>query len=181
MISGELRAELEKLQPYLKVKPLYYDYETNEFVWLDTSLIPYKEEYKRSSSYRDVARAIKEMEIRGAPAIGVAAAYGLALATLELVAKDSQGFLESLAEAKRRLESTSPTAVNLFWALDRVWKAVTQASEKGGGFSGGLVDVEASYTEYGVYALSRGVVGPLYRIARELFGLLDGVGDVVLG
>jgi len=50
-----------------------------------------------------------------------------------------------------------------------------------GGFRGGLVDVEASYTEYGVYALSRGVVGPLYRIARELFGLLDGVGDVVLG
>jgi len=48
------------------------------------------------------------------------------------------------------------------------------------GFSGGLVDVEASYTEYGVYALSRGV-GSLYRVARELFGLLDGVEDVVLG
>lgn len=132
MIRGELRAELERLQPYLKVKPLYYDYETNEFVWLDTSLIPYKEEYRRSSSYRDVARAIKNMEIRGAPAIGVAAAYGLALAALELASKGSRDFLESLAEARRHLESTRPTAINLFWALDRVWKAAIQAYEKGG-------------------------------------------------
>ena len=50
-----------------------------------------------------------------------------------------------------------------------------------GGFSGGLVDVEASYTKYNMYILSRGVVESLYRVARELFGLLDGVEDVVLG
>jgi methylthioribose-1-phosphate isomerase len=69
--------------------------------------------------------AIKTLAVRGAPAIGVSAAYGLVLALQKLNADESiEKALESLAEARDYLASSRPTAVNLFWALDRVCRAV---------------------------------------------------------
>ena len=68
--------------------------------------------------------AIKTLAVRGAPAIGVSAAYGLVLALQKPDANDSvEKALESLAGARDYLASSRPTAVNLFWALDRVWRA----------------------------------------------------------
>jgi len=70
--------------------------------------------------------AIKTLAVRGAPAIGVSAAYGLVLALQKLNVDESiEKALESLAEARDYLASSRPTAVNLFWALDRVWQAAS--------------------------------------------------------
>lgn len=126
----EAARRLEALERYLRVKPLYMDWDTGEFVWLDTRLIPFREKYRRSRSYERIAKAIKDMEIRGAPAIGVSAGYALALATLE--AAGSSDFLGAVARAREVLASTRPTAVNLFHALDRVWAAVKRAYESRG-------------------------------------------------
>jgi len=70
--------------------------------------------------YRGVAQAIREMVIRGAPAIGAAAAFGLALAARQSRATDSQALLADLEQAAAELRATRPTAVNLSWALDRM-------------------------------------------------------------
>jgi methylthioribose-1-phosphate isomerase len=70
--------------------------------------------------YHDVARAIKEMYIRGAPAIGAAAAFGLALAARQSQATTRQGLLGDLETASGVIRATRPTAVNLFWATDRM-------------------------------------------------------------
>ncbi len=123
--------ELEKYEEYLKIKPLYWDVESREFVWLDTRLIPFEEVYRRTKDYRRVAKAIKDMEIRGAPAIGVSAAFAMALAAFESPARTVEGLLEDLSEAKRILASTRPTAYNLFWALDRVWSRITREAQHG--------------------------------------------------
>jgi methylthioribose-1-phosphate isomerase len=72
--------------------------------------------------------AIKALAVRGAPAIGVSAAYGLVLALQKLSADDGiEKSLEALKRAREYLASSRPTAVNLFWALDRVWRAASSA------------------------------------------------------
>jgi methylthioribose-1-phosphate isomerase len=73
--------------------------------------------------YRDVARSIQEMYIRGAPAIGAAAAFGLALAGRQSGATTPEELLADLEEAAEVIRATRPTAMNLFWALERMFKA----------------------------------------------------------
>ena len=116
----DVLARLDRLSPYLTIKPLYFDLDTNEFVWLDTRQIPWSEVYVRTRDYRRVAQAIKDMEIRGAPAIGVSAAFGLALAAIHSKASRPEDLMSELQAARDVLASTRPTAFNLFWALDRV-------------------------------------------------------------
>jgi methylthioribose-1-phosphate isomerase len=70
--------------------------------------------------YQDVARAIKEMYIRGAPAIGAAAAFGLALAARQSQATTCEGLLADLETAANVIRGTRPTAVNLFWAAEQI-------------------------------------------------------------
>src|SRR6201987_3731389 len=72
------------------------------------------------TDYREVAKAIREMVIRGAPAIGVAAAMGAALGVLHSRAKSVQELRSEFAEICDVLAETRPTAVDLFWALDRM-------------------------------------------------------------
>lgn len=128
----DLVAELRSLEPFLKIKPLYFDLDTMEFVWLDTRLIPFEEVYRRTRDYRRVAEAIKNMEIRGAPAIGVSAAFGLALAAIESKASTVESLIRELEDARRVLASTRPTAFNLFWALDRVMRRAYELAARGG-------------------------------------------------
>ena len=86
---------------------------------LDQSKLPLETVYRNALSYKDVAEAIEHMEVRGAPALGAAAAYGFALGALEY-----QGNIEGLPShmevVQARLAETRPTAVNLFWALRRM-------------------------------------------------------------
>jgi methylthioribose-1-phosphate isomerase len=77
----------------------------------------------------EVAVAIEDMAIRGAPAIGAAAAFGLALAAHKSRAADYQGLLADLETAARLLSATRPTAVNLFWAIDRMLRCARNVAE----------------------------------------------------
>jgi methylthioribose-1-phosphate isomerase len=87
---------------------------------IDQRLLPHTEKYIDFHDQHEVAEAIRVMVIRGAPAIGAAAAYGLALAAFNSKAEDMTTFRQDLAEAGEVLKQARPTAVNLFWAVDRV-------------------------------------------------------------
>lgn len=76
--------------------------------------------------YEDMAWAIETMIVRGAPAIGVAAAYGVYLGARDIEASDRAQFLTELEKVAQRLRATRPTAVNLFWAIDRMMKTAHQ-------------------------------------------------------
>ncbi|MDN5277384.1 MAG: methylthioribose-phosphate isomerase [Clostridiales bacterium] len=73
-------------------------------------------------TYQDVAKAIKDMIVRGAPAIGVSAAYGMVLGAAEYKGDDVEGFLKHIEAVAQMLKNTRPTAVNLFWAIERMLK-----------------------------------------------------------
>jgi methylthioribose-1-phosphate isomerase len=75
-------------------------------------------------NYVDVADAIKRLVVRGAPAIGVTAAFGLALAALNCKTSNLKFFLRDLSIAYSLIRSTRPTAVNLQWALDRIMEKI---------------------------------------------------------
>ncbi len=89
-------------------------WEDNELVLIDQTKLPDELVYYHCKTYKDVIHAIKTMKVRGAPAIGVAAAFGMALA--ELAGED-------LEKAGAEIKAARPTAVNLFWAVDRVLKS----------------------------------------------------------
>jgi methylthioribose-1-phosphate isomerase len=89
-------------------------------VLLDQRRLPGDEVYLECQAWPEVADAIRSLAIRGAPAIGVAAAFGVALAALASRAADGQGLIRDLETAIDGLAATRPTAVNLFWALERM-------------------------------------------------------------
>jgi methylthioribose-1-phosphate isomerase len=89
-------------------------------VMLDQRRLPSEEIHHTYTNYREVARAIREMVIRGAPAIGVAAAMGAALGVLHSSAKSIEELRTELTEICEVLAKTRPTAVDLFWALERM-------------------------------------------------------------
>jgi len=95
---------------------------------IDQTRLPLEEVFLELSDYREVAAAIKEMRIRGAPAIGIAAAYGMALGAQGVDAKSKGELLAKLRPISEALSATRPTAVNLFWALERM-NRVTEAGE----------------------------------------------------
>jgi methylthioribose-1-phosphate isomerase len=100
------------------VKTLYCKNDT--LYILDQLLLPDKVKYIACHNYLQVAKTIKEMNIRGAPAIGVAVAYGIALAAKEKKFKSIGAAQYYISQASQALGATRPTAVNLFWALSRM-------------------------------------------------------------
>ncbi len=90
-------------------------------------LLPWKLEYIVTDNYERVADAIKRMEVRGAPAIGVAAAFAMALAALKIDTEDVGLALKKMEEAKLKLANTRPTAINLFWALERIHRKAVKS------------------------------------------------------
>jgi methylthioribose-1-phosphate isomerase len=100
---------------------------------IDQRKLPRQFEIVECRDYRAVAEAIRNMTIRGAPAIGAAAAFGLALAALESRATTREDLLRDLDTAEKILRATRPTAVNLMWALDRVMHQVRAAKLDGNG------------------------------------------------
>ncbi len=92
--------------------------------FLEQTRLPREEVWVETSDCARIADAIERLAIRGAPLIGIAAAYGLALAALSTQATDYESFRSDLLKSAVRLRSTRPTAVNLGWALDRVMRAV---------------------------------------------------------
>jgi methylthioribose-1-phosphate isomerase len=93
---------------------------------IDQNRLPNEYAVVEISRYEDMARAIKTMIVRGAPAIGVAAAYGVYLGARAIQTSDRDQFLAQLEKVAQELRETRPTAVNLFWAIARMLKTARQ-------------------------------------------------------
>jgi methylthioribose-1-phosphate isomerase len=98
-------------------------WENNRVKMIDQRRLPHALIVNEYDNYAQVAQAIHTMVIRGAPAIGVAAAFGIALAGLQSRATDRTALLSDLDAASKVLAASRPTAVNLFWALERMGRA----------------------------------------------------------
>jgi methylthioribose-1-phosphate isomerase len=88
--------------------------------FIDQTKLPLEESYVLATTYEEVADVIVTMVVRGAPAIGVSAAYGIALGTIQSKAVSAERFAPEFEKICARLAGTRPTAVNLFWAIDRM-------------------------------------------------------------
>jgi methylthioribose-1-phosphate isomerase len=100
-------------------------------VMIDQRKLPTAEVYVTCKTAKDVAKAIKTMVIRGAPAIGVAAAMGIALGTRRSTATGTKQFVTEFQRTCDLMAATRPTAVNLFWAIDRMKKTFAEAAQRG--------------------------------------------------
>ncbi|MBI3584956.1 MAG: S-methyl-5-thioribose-1-phosphate isomerase [Nitrospinae bacterium] len=100
------------------------EYKDGKVRLIDQTRLPLEEVYVECDNYQDVARAIKIMQVRGAPAIGVTAAMGVALGAKGIITKDFAEFYKEFVKICDYLAGTRPTAVNLFWAIERM-KSVT--------------------------------------------------------
>lgn len=123
-VPGDLNALSERLQLLLEkvdFTPVYWD--NGKVVWLDVTLLPWEEVYRETRDVNRLAEAIRKLEIRGAPAIGVAAGLGVAMALY-----NASGSVEELKEEGLRaisiLRNTRPTAYNLFYALGRMERVI---------------------------------------------------------
>lgn len=96
------------------------DWKEGKVMILDQSLLPFEVSYIECTDYRMVAEAIKSLKIRGAPAIGIAAAMGVALAAQEIEAKNPVDLIRRLEPVFEVMLSTRPTAVNIRWAIERI-------------------------------------------------------------
>jgi len=100
-------------------------------VMIDQRKLPALETYVRCRTYIQVAQAIEKMVVRGAPAIGIAAAYGLVLGVLAIGAETGHSIDRDFEKITKRLERTRPTARNLFWALERMRAAYERSRDQG--------------------------------------------------
>jgi len=107
------------------MKPV--EYLGNKLKIIDQTQLPGKLVFVELRDYTQVVAAIKELKVRGAPAIGIAAAYGIALGARNIKAKDKPNFLSQLDKILRAFAAARPTAVNLFRSIDRMKKAATAA------------------------------------------------------
>lgn len=98
---------------------------------LDQRLLPTEEKWLTLKTYDAVAKGIKDMVVRGAPAIGVSAAYGIALGAKQFVGTNVDDLEEEVDYIGGVLAATRPTAVNLFWAIDRMKRTFRTAKEEG--------------------------------------------------
>ncbi len=113
----------------INVRTLIWNKKTLKLI--DQRELPFKQIYVNCKTPNDVGSAIKDMLVRGAPAIGVTAGYGVALAAIEFTGKDKLAFITHLKSSIDMLSKTRPTAINLFWALGRMSKAIDKNSNLG--------------------------------------------------
>ena len=105
------------------------EWKNNKVVMIDQTKLPNELVFVEYSDFHDVANAIKTLIVRGAPAIGVSGAFGLALAALQSKATTKDQLLSELESARKTLYETRPTAVNLAWGLDKIMQVAKQANE----------------------------------------------------
>jgi methylthioribose-1-phosphate isomerase len=104
-------------------------WEAGRLVLLDQTRLPVEEVERSCGTWPEVAESIRTLVVRGAPAIGVAAAFGVVLAAQASRAATHAGLLADVEEAIKGLAATRPTAVNLFWALDRMRRLVVSSTQ----------------------------------------------------
>jgi len=105
-------------------------WEDNQLKMIDQRVLPARFEIIAYSDHRSVANAIRDMVVRGAPAIGAAAAFGLALAGYESASSSSRELIADLQAASATLKAARPTAVNLAWAIDRIMGIAAKKKEE---------------------------------------------------
>ena len=102
------------------------EWKNNEVIMIDQTKLPNELVYVKFTDYNDVAEAIRTLVIRGAPAIGVSGAFGMALAGLQSKAETKEELLSDLEKAQKILFMTRPTAVNLVWGLEQIMKVAKE-------------------------------------------------------
>jgi methylthioribose-1-phosphate isomerase len=96
---------------------------------IDQTKLPHREVFLELGRYQEVVAAIKGMKVRGAPAIGIAAAYGLALGAQSIRAAGKETFLRRFRAMAQAFATTRPTAVNLFWAIERMRRVAASGDD----------------------------------------------------
>lgn len=114
----------------LKVMASRLDDEKGAVIILDQTALPNETVYKTHTTKESIWEAIHKLEVRGAPAIGIAAAYGIYVVMNQSLADDIDAFSEEFKSVKAYLASSRPTAVNLFWALDRMENCLNENKDK---------------------------------------------------
>ena len=120
------RKDTELIDTAPPKRPIWLDRSSDTVKIIDQRLLPHELRILDLVDPADAVMAIKEMGVRGAPLIGVTAAYGVYLA-----ARKEKGDMNAIARSCRDLRAARPTAVNLAWAVDRVWEAMAKAPEGG--------------------------------------------------
>jgi methylthioribose-1-phosphate isomerase len=113
------------------MRTVYWDERANRVQLIDQTKLPLEEVWVECRTYEDVAHAITSMQVRGAPAIGVTAAYGIALGVLNSRAESIAGLQAELERIAAVMRRTRPTAVNLFWAINRMLRVAETAMQSG--------------------------------------------------
>jgi methylthioribose-1-phosphate isomerase len=106
------------------------EWKNGRVVMLDQTKLPCEVSFIDCTDYRQVAEGIKKLRIRGAPAIGIAAAMGIALGAQEIRAENFDGFINDLETIFRTMLSTRPTAVNIRWAVERIKDVLTSRRDE---------------------------------------------------
>ena len=120
---------MEELETKIHSSLKTVEWKDNSVVMIDQTKLPNELVYVKFTDYNDVANAIRTMIVRGAPAIGVSGAFGLALAALHSKATTKEELIKDLETAKKILFETRPTAVNLGWGLDKIMKIAKQSKD----------------------------------------------------
>ena len=102
------------------------EWKNNSVIMIDQTKLPNELVFVTYTDYNDVANAIRTLVVRGAPAIGVSGAFGMALAVLQSSSESLDGLLSDLEKAKKILFETRPTAVNLSWGLEKIMEVAKQ-------------------------------------------------------
>jgi methylthioribose-1-phosphate isomerase len=123
------QAGWSEVEAYLSPAFRTIEWREDRVVLLDQRRLPGEEVYLELGSPEEVADAIRDLAVRGAPAIGVAAAMGLALAARCMEARDAQELVRELEAYRGLFLGTRPTAVNLRWAVSRLWRRIEKMRE----------------------------------------------------
>ena len=102
------------------------EWKDNSVIMIDQTKLPNSLEYVTYTDYNQVADAIRTLVVRGAPAIGVSGAFGMALAVLQSLSNTKEDLLSDLEKAKKTLFDTRHTAINLSWALEKIMQIAKQ-------------------------------------------------------
>ena len=111
------------------------EWKDNQVIMIDQTKLPNELVFVKYTDYNDVAKAIRTLIVRGAPAIGVSGAFGMALAALQSSSETVEDLLSDLEKAKKILFETRPTAINLSWGLEKIietarkWKTVSEVKD----------------------------------------------------
>src|SRR5690554_5775539 len=114
----------------MSIIPAKLNKRKDKLVLIDQTLLPDEEKFLELDKAEDIREAIKKLRVRGAPAIGIAAAFGLYVCTLKSKATNVKDLKKEFAGVRDYLAGSRPTAVNLFWALNRMSRRFEQEEDK---------------------------------------------------